>query len=177
MVMWAGVADLEDSIGPQADIERAERLLTRATAIIAQHIGWPLVDMEPSAVPANVREAIITLASRALTATAGGGDVIQEAMGSFSYRLATPPKADSALYITPDIAAILRPYRGDAASVTVCCGGRGRYYGDNWTYMYGPDMRPLSSMAPFSPPLVGSWVSEEIAPSGETIVTVNFTSP
>lgn len=178
MVMWATVVELEDLIGAIEDTAKAERLIARATAIVAQYIGWPLVDMAPTAVPPNVHEAIITLASRAMTATAGGGDIAQETMGGYSYRLTSPPKADSALFIGADVAALLRPYRGatDNASVSVCdCTSSGRYYGNRWMYFYGPDTSPLTTMWPFSPPLVGHWENEQVVENGETIITVNVT--
>lgn len=125
-IAWASIQDVEDLIGPVEDIDRGQRLLERATGIVAGYICWPLVVMPLDEVAAPVREAVATLAARALTGTVGGGGVASETIGGYSYRLTPAGSATDAMRITPDIATLLSGYRcgGGSASVSVCtsCG-------------------------------------------------------
>jgi hypothetical protein len=188
-VAWATVQDVEDLVGSAAteDVDKTQRLLERATAVVASYICWPLEPMDPDLVPGPVREAVATLAARALTGSQGGaGAVASEVMGGYSYRLTQPASAADAMRITPDIATLLSGYRcgGGSASVVVCdscgcnggscaCGGYVTYPPPGTTYAAGGSkgdgyynylMAPFNDVgSPFNSGRPGQWWREMYA--------------
>jgi hypothetical protein len=190
-VAWATIQDVEDLIGPVDDTERCQRLLERATGIVAAYICKPLEPIPIDEVPPPVREAVAVMTARAMTGSTGsaaGGTLAGETIGAYTYRYTMPASAIDAMRITPDLAELLSGYRcgGGSASVSVCdtcgCGSascgcgypapgtsyawRGGKVG-NYSYV----MEPANEVgSPFNSGRPGRWWREAEPPGGQATV-------
>lgn len=102
-------------LAPGLDPAEAERAAALATLAVTSYLHPNPI---PDPLPPPVAQVLLSVSLRiAGSTTVGAGQVVSESIGSYSYRLASPPSLDAALLLTDDEKAALAPWTADAGGV------------------------------------------------------------
>ena len=97
---------------PGLDPATAERAVALATLVVTAAL-YP--NPIPSPIPAPVAQVLLSVSLRVAGATTvGGGQVVSESIGGYSYRLASPPSLDAAFGLTDAERDALAPWAGSS---------------------------------------------------------------
>lgn len=108
------------AVMPGLSLEDATRYCSLATLAVSAAI-WPKVIPNPPNPPAPMYAALLSVATRFATVGEASGDsvsgmpVVSESIGSYSYRLQSPPTLDSILALTDAERNLLAPWLAPSA--------------------------------------------------------------